>query len=126
MLVHATPRDPLDEYLGNDPDAWSERIAEVDADLICVGHTHQPYLLEVDGRRVLNPGSVGQPRDGDPRAAYAVIEAGRIELRRVEYDIEASLNQMRQTGVDPWVTELTASLLRTGAAMTREEMDQIR
>lgn len=126
LLVHATPRDPLDEYLGMDAAAWGERLANVDADLVCVGHTHQPYLLDVNGRRVLNPGSVGQPRDGDPRAAYAIIEDGRIELRRVEYDVEASIDQMRQTGVEPWVIELSAALLRTGAALSREDMDRIR
>lgn len=126
LLVHATPRDALDEYLGPDPAAWTERLADVDADLLCVGHTHQPFVLEAGGRRVLNPGSVGQPRDGDPRAAYAVIEDGRIELKRVPYDIEETLRQMRTTRVEPWVVELTAALLRSGGGLTREQMDAFR
>jgi putative phosphoesterase len=126
LLVHATPRDPLDEYLAQDPAAWEERLADVDADLICVGHTHVPFVLEIGGRTVLNPGSVGQPRDGDPRASYAVIDDGRIELRRVTYDIDATLRQMRSTPVEPWAIELSAALLSSGGQLTREEMDAFR
>jgi putative phosphoesterase len=125
LLVHASPRDCLDEYVTADPDAWSERLADVDADLVCVGHTHQPFVLEVGGRRVLNPGSVGQPRDGDPRVSYAVIEDGRIELRRIEYDIDAALDQMRSTAIEPWAVLLTEALLTTGSGLTREQMDAI-
>ena len=69
LLVHATPRDPLDEYALPDVDFWVRRLQNVEADVICVGHTHQPYVLEVGDKLVINPGSVGQPRDGDPRAS---------------------------------------------------------
>ncbi|MEZ6055925.1 MAG: YfcE family phosphodiesterase [Planctomycetaceae bacterium] len=122
FLVHATPRDPLDEYLGVDPPIWEERVREIEADFICVGHTHQQFHIEVGGKQIINPGSVGQPRDGDPRAAYAVIEDGQVSLRRVEYDIDAAVRQMRGTGVEPWVVELSETLLRRGG-LTREEMD---
>ena len=74
LLVHATPRDPLDEYAPADADYWRRRLQNVEADVVCVGHTHLPYVLEVDGTLVINPGSLGQPRDGDPRASYAIIE----------------------------------------------------
>lgn len=124
-LVHATPRDALDEYLSNDPEAWSVRLKDVQADVICVGHTHRPFCLELDGKRVINPGSVGQPRDGDPRAAYAVIENGNVEFRRVDYDIDAALRQMRESGVEPWVTDLSAALLKSGGTLNKEEMDAI-
>lgn len=124
-LVHATPRDALDEYLSDDAAAWEARLRGVDADLICVGHTHRPLHLDLGGKEVLNPGSVGQPRDGDPRAAYAVIENGRVEFRRVEYDIDAALKQMQTSGVPPWVVELSDALLRSGGAMTREQLDAI-
>src|SRR5262249_42185416 len=74
LLVHATPRDPLDEYATADADFWADRLRQVEADVVCVGHTHLPYVLEVGDKLVVNPGSVGQPRDGDPRASYAVLE----------------------------------------------------
>ncbi|QDT49983.1 metallophosphoesterase family protein [Symmachiella dynata] len=113
-LVHATPRDPLDEYLYEDPEGWSARLKHVDADFVCVGHTHQQFHIKLDGVEILNPGSVGQPRDGDPRAAYAVIENGKVELRRVAYDIDASLEQMRSAGVESWVLQMAEAVLRTG------------
>jgi putative phosphoesterase len=114
FLVHGTPRDPLDEYLLGDPDAWRSRVESIDADFVCVGHTHVQFHLDLGRQQVLNPGSVGQPRDGDPRCAYAVIEDGRVELRRVAYDIDATIRQMRDSGVNGSALELAASVLRTG------------
>ena len=113
-LVHATPRDPMDEYLAADAEAWRERLGDIDADFVCVGHTHIPFHLTLDRCQVLNPGSVGQPRDGDPRAAYAIIENGRVALKRVEYDIEAAVAQLQASGLDPDLIELAALVLRTG------------
>jgi putative phosphoesterase len=114
LLVHATPRDPLDEYLADDVDAWRDALQAVDADIVCVGHTHLPFELDVDGTRVLNPGSVGQPRDGDPRCSYAIIEDGKVSFHRVAYDISATISQMRATGLDSEAIEFADSMLRTG------------
>lgn len=99
LLVHATPRDPLDEYLLRDEAAWTRRLENVDADVVCVGHSHMQFKLKVGGKTVLNPGSVGLPRDGDPRAAYAIIEDGRIELKRVEYPIDETVAAVQAA---PW------------------------
>jgi putative phosphoesterase len=117
-LVHATPRDPMDEYLANDPEAWKQRLKGIDADFVCVGHTHLPLHLDLGRWQLLNPGSVGQPRDGDQRAAYAVIDNGKIEFRRVEYDIEAAIRQLRDSGLDDETLELAASILRNGGKST--------
>jgi putative phosphoesterase len=124
-LVHATPRDPMDEYATGDPGLWQSRLEQVDADYVCVGHSHVPFQLQLGRSRVINPGSVGQPRDGDPRAAYAVIEDGRVDLRRVAYDIDATLQQMRSVALEPWAVELSAAILRSGGRLGREEMDTI-
>jgi putative phosphoesterase len=113
-LVHATPRDPFDEYLKDDSAAWAERLESVDADFVCVGHTHIPYQVELDSVTVINPGSVGQPRDGDPRCAYVIIENGKVQFQRVEYDIDATLRQMKQSGVEQSVLELAESILTSG------------
>jgi putative phosphoesterase len=94
LLVHGTPRDPLDEYLMKDPETWAKRLENVDADLVCVGHSHMQFSLNVGGTTVLNPGSVGQPRDGDPRAAYAIIDGGRVELKRVDYPVQETLARL--------------------------------
>jgi putative phosphoesterase len=101
LLVHATPRDPLDEYAAADVDFWTRRLENVDVDVVCVGHTHQPYVLQVGEKLVINPGSVGQPRDGDPRAAYLVLDlaAKRALHRRVDYPIEHTQEEIRERGL---------------------------
>jgi predicted phosphodiesterase len=116
LLVHATPRDPLDEYAPADPDYWARRLQNVEADVVCVGHTHLPYVLEVGGKRVINPGSVGQPRDGDPRASFALIEDGRVELRRVEYPVEETIAAVRASPLPDRAKEMLADVYRTGGA----------
>jgi len=114
LLVHATPRDPLDEYLSEDPSGWREALEGIDADIVCVGHTHLPFEIKLDGIRVINPGSVGQPRDGDPRCSYAVIDDGKVIFHRVEYDIDATIRQMRSTGVVNSAIDLAEAMLKSG------------
>src|SRR5437588_9074956 len=114
-LVHASPRDPLDEYAQADPDYWARRLENVEGDVICVGHTHQPYVLEVGEKLVINPGSVGQPRDGDPRAAYAVIEDFRVDLKRVEYPVEETVAVIQASSLPDAAKDMLADVLRTGA-----------
>jgi predicted phosphodiesterase len=116
LLVHATPRDPLDEYTLADTDFWARRLHNVDADVICVGHTHYPYVLTVGEKLVLNPGSVGQPRDGDPRAAYAIIEDNRVELKRADYAIESTIQVIQESDLPTTAKEMLADVLRTGQA----------
>lgn len=120
-LVHATPRDPLDEYLRDDPQGWMDRLATVQADIVCVGHTHQQFHLDLGRIQVVNPGSVGQPRDGDPRCAYAVISDGRIELKRVPYDIDATVRHLRTAGIVGRALEMAETSLRTGGRIPDSE-----
>jgi len=113
-LVHATPRDPLDEYLLDDAPQWQRRLQGKEAHFVCVGHTHKQFSLAVNGCLVLNPGSVGQPRDGDPRAAYAIIENGRVELKRAEYDLERTVAAVEAAPIMPEAKRLAVHVLRTG------------
>jgi putative phosphoesterase len=114
LLVHATPRDPMDEYAQPDAEYWSRRLEHVDADVVCVGHTHQPYVLEVGDKLVINPGSVGQPRDGDPRASYAVIENFQIELKRIEYPVADTVKTVQESNLPAAAKELLTEVFRTG------------
>jgi putative phosphoesterase len=116
LLVHATPRDPLDEYAPAEADFWERRLADVDAEVVCVGHTHIPYVLEVGDRVVVNPGSVGLPRDGDPRASYAILEDHRIELKRVEYPVESTVQSVRESPLPEPAKDFLAGVLRSGAS----------
>lgn len=116
LAVHATPVDPLYSYLPPDPGRWRSAIAGIDADILLVGHTHLPFHLRLDGLDIVNPGSVGQPKDGDPRAASAVIEAGVARLERVSYPIERTVEGLEAAGVEAAACRALASLLRTGRA----------
>jgi len=113
--VAAAPSDPLFQYLpASDVEGWRAEAAGIDADLIIVGHTHMPVLLDLGDKRMVNPGSVGLPRDGDPRACYAVIEAGEPTLKRVAYDVERTISDLRAWGLPEDVTRSLESLYRGG------------
>jgi putative phosphoesterase len=114
LLVHASPRDPLDEYMPPDPAVWASRLKGVSADFVCVGHTHQQYSFQVNGITVLNPGSLGLPRDGDPRARFAVIEDGTVTLHQAAYDIPAVVRGVMATDLDPRAKRLLADVYREG------------
>ncbi len=119
LLVHATPRDPMDEYARVDPAFWAPRVAGLGVDFVLVGHTHQPYTLQVNGTLVMNPGSVGLSRDGDPRAAYAVIEDGQVELKRVQYPIEETVAAMEATVADDTAREMLTDIYRGGLYLAK-------
>ena len=118
-LFHASPRDPVWEYVLGD-EAARAAFALTSAPLVLVGHSHvalafvlddgsvegtlAPGGAEVDlsGRRwLLNPGSVGQPRDGDPRAAWLLLDldARRASYRRVAYSVERTQTEIRERGL---------------------------
>lgn len=119
-LAHASPRYPVWEYI-LDKGTAAINFAYFDTPWCLVGHTHTPVIFEeIDGLRVtihppnyqktvhlngnrliINPGSVGQPRDSDPRAAYAILDLEKMhwEYRRVVYPIEKTQERMRQYGL---------------------------
>lgn len=129
LLVHGSPREPLWEYITTVEQA-QEIFAITDNPYTFVGHTHVPlvFLLDREGntlsgtpgdgmllrlageRMLINPGSVGQPRDGDPRAAYAIVddEQMQVEFHRVEYDIAKTQSDMRAVGASTWLIERIA------------------
>jgi putative phosphoesterase len=116
-LVHAMPSDPLYTYLGPDQEMrWAEEVGSVDADILLVGHTHLPMVMRVGKKLVVNPGSVGQPRDGDPRAAYAVVEDGEPRLKRAAYDVRATVNALTTKALTNQTVESLTRLLRSGSA----------
>lgn len=116
MLVHGSPRR-VNEYLYADrPDASFERLLDlVELDVLVCGHTHLPYHKVLpSGRHVINVGSVGKPKDGDPRTGYVVLRAeGRdlaVEFVRVAYDIERAAQAIEATAMP----DEFAAMLRAG------------
>jgi diadenosine tetraphosphatase ApaH/serine/threonine PP2A family protein phosphatase len=118
-LYHGSARDPVWEYVLSS-EAARATFALTSARLVLVGHSHVALEISEDGgslhgeragagttleldavRRLLNPGSVGQPRDGDPRAAWLEIDEapGRATFRRTEYPVERTQAEMRDAGL---------------------------
>jgi diadenosine tetraphosphatase ApaH/serine/threonine PP2A family protein phosphatase len=130
MYVHGSPRDPTMEYvlrsdcedlMGGIPDKIRECFEKMEASWICFnGHTHDPGVITEDGRfhtpaelnmeyrfekgkkALINVGSVGQPRDGDPRCCYVTIEDDLLRYVRVEYEHAKTAEKIRAIpGIDP-------------------------
>lgn len=103
-VVHGSPRK-VNEYLFEDkPARLYERLAAAEsADVLVFGHTHKPWVREHGGVLFVNCGSVGKPKDGDPRAAFAVLDAtgGRIHvtIERAEYDAPAVAREVAAAGL---------------------------
>jgi putative phosphoesterase len=119
LLVHGSPRK-INEYLYEDrSQSTFERIAGlIEADALLLGHTHLPYTKYVSGVCFVNAGSVGKPKDGDPRAGYTMLTLGErteVEFRRVVYDIHAAAQAVRETGLP----DIYATLLESGGRETR-------
>ncbi len=127
-LAHGSPADPVWEYILSQGSAV-EAFSATKEPLILVGHSHVALEIclddlelrggiavaghEVDltsGRHILNPGSVGQPRDGDPRAGWLVIDSGshRATFRRTDYPIEVTQAEMRERGLPEGLSERLA------------------
>jgi predicted phosphodiesterase len=129
-LYHGSPRDPIWEYILTG-EAARAALEDTKAPVVMVGHSHvalavsladgrvsgglAPDATNIDltvARWLLNPGSVGQPRDGDPRAAYVVLDLERrfAVFRRVAYSIETTQSEIRERGLP----ESLAARLATG------------
>jgi predicted phosphodiesterase len=93
-FTHGGPLDRLEQYIYR----ISSSVFPVGFTRLFVGHTHVQSHLIVEGKTFCNPGSVGQPRDGDPRAAYALLDGDHIFNRRVAYDIAKTQQTMIAAG----------------------------
>ena len=127
-IVHGSPRQPAWEYIAHTITA-EDNFRRFDTRFCIVGHTHVPYLFTSDGfevsgsvlrdgdmlslgdnRLIINPGGVGQPRDRDPRASYAIFDAEEMVLHnyRVSYDVAATQRKMEQAGLPDFLVSRIA------------------
>ncbi len=126
--VHGSPREPIWEYI-TDASVAAANLDAFETRHCLYGHTHQPVIYRADRGRVevvpaetgaaialdarralINPGSVGQPRDGNPDASYLVLdtEVGTAEFRRVAYDVALTQRLMREAQLPQWLIERLA------------------
>jgi predicted phosphodiesterase len=127
-LYHASPRDPVWDYVLSAESALGS-LELTEAPVVLVGHSHVPLAIALDeeglsgglaadgaeadleaGRWLLNPGSIGQPRDGDPRAALLILdfEAQRGSFRRIPYPVERTQAEIRERGLPDSLAERLA------------------
>lgn len=122
LFVHASPKSPSDwKYIGRLNEV-AEAIEYFSEKVCMIGHTHRPFFAGIDRQGALffdsrtkirlddfpklliNAGSVGQPRDHDPRAAALVIDDNSIELLRVEYDVQKTQKLMKMNGLPDYLS----------------------
>jgi predicted phosphodiesterase len=127
-IVHGSPRQPVWEYIAHSFTA-ADNFRCFDTRFCIVGHTHVPFLFKHDGvevregilhdgdmlvlgdnRLIINPGGVGQPRDRDPRASYAIFDAEEMVLHnyRVTYDVAATQEKMEKAGLPDFLVSRIA------------------
>jgi len=107
LLVHGTPSDP---YWGKfspkeDADTMFDEMDKIGVNTMFTGHSHVSFMLTKAGKRIINPGSVGQPRNGNPQAQYAIIDNDSVIFRSVEYDTDAAVNEIKQAGLPRYLWE---------------------
>jgi diadenosine tetraphosphatase ApaH/serine/threonine PP2A family protein phosphatase len=128
LFCHGSPRDPVMEYVMKsdgyqEPEKMRQIFALVDRPCF-VGHTHWPGVHHADhrftqatdetrrfplqGPCIVNVGSVGQPRDGDPRASFAVVADGVVEIHRVPYDLRRAQAKILAAGLNPLLADRLA------------------
>jgi diadenosine tetraphosphatase ApaH/serine/threonine PP2A family protein phosphatase len=113
LFCHASPRSDMRAFAPQGTDGDDELLDGIDEPLVVFGHIHvQLRRAAADRRTLVNPGSVGLPLDGDRRAAYALIGPERaIDLRRVEYDVDAAIGALRARS-EPWADAVADRLDR--------------
>ncbi|MDI6902470.1 MAG: metallophosphoesterase family protein [Methanocellales archaeon] len=101
-IVHGSPHDP-DEYVypTTSPAKLEKFLDQVSKKVLVLGHTHVQWSLELGDRKIINPGAVGQPRDGNPKAAYAILDTKSKEftMHRIGYDVEETASKTLEVGL---------------------------
>jgi putative phosphoesterase len=115
FLCHATPANLLYEYRRPDSPLWdTAEEASQSANVILAGQTHLQFSRRCSERLVINPGSLGQSKMGDPRARYAVWEGGHLELNAYEYPVETTVRKIIAMPLAEDVKRDLIHVLRTG------------
>ena len=109
LLVHGTPEDPYwGRFLPGDNEGFEKVLAAMatyNADILFVGHSHISFLLTHEGKQIVCPGSVGQPRNGCSSAQYVIFEHGTVTFKKVPYDIDGAAADIRAAGLPGYLWE---------------------
>lgn len=114
-LCHAVPSDPLFAYCPPESERWAKECSRVGADVLLVGHTHVPFGSPIGKTLLVNPGSLGQPKSGAPRACYAVLKDWKVSFRSLSYALEKTAAKIRAMPIPANIQEELISVLKTGS-----------
>jgi putative phosphoesterase len=117
-LTHAVPGD-LYRYLDANvsDEELRELVAATSARVIIWGHTHKPWIRKLDDRLIVNPGSIGQPRDGNPQASYAVWEDGELKIIRKNYNYQDTIHKINHLALEPRYKNQLGNILKSGGSL---------
>lgn len=119
IVVHGSPREPISEYLTKSVDMY-ENLSFFMPQLCFIGHSHKQFIysaengiiipsenetIEILSKSIINVGAVGQPRDGDNRACFLILEDNKIIFHRVNYDIKAVQEKMKNEKLPEYLIE---------------------
>jgi len=110
LLFHATPhKNNIYWYQDRPEKFFSEMAAKTDADILIYGHTHKPYRKDIGGKVFVNAGSVGKPKEGDPKACLTIVDITQnnvsVQFDRVLYDVEEAARAIKESGLHPYFAE---------------------
>lgn len=109
FMVHGSPDDHLKEYVyAKTPDpTLLAMLNKAKADILILGHTHQPFVRRISGRLVVNVGSVGQPRDYSPDSEYCILDPKYMQatIQRVKYDINTASKKIVSAGLPRYLAD---------------------
>ena len=117
FLCHATPTEPLYRYCPAEPVQWAPETEGLQTDIVLAGHTHLPFTMNLEKVRIVNPGSVGQPKHGAPVACYALWENGRLSLQSCRYPVEETVKKVFSLPVPMEVRSQLAAVLQSACSI---------
>ena len=114
-LTHARPSDPLYGYCAQDSDEWVKEVESVAVDVVLVGHTHTPFVRRIGNQVLVNPGSLGQPKTGNPDACFAVWQDGKFDLKSFSYPVEKTVAKLKALSFATEIEKDLIAVLQTGS-----------
>ena len=116
LLIHATPREMLHDYVpaGATDEQWRAALGDRTGQQVLMGHTHMPFGRPFDGGFLANPGSIGMPKDGSPHGSYAILDGHVIQFLRIAYDPEPMIRELAALDLSGAIFTQLARSFRTG------------
>lgn len=122
-LCHALPSEPLFAHHQYRSELWQQECQRTHVDVLFVAHGHTPFAIQLGSTLVVNPGSLGQPRSGEPLASYAVLRDWKLSLRSFQYPLNLTAEKIRALPICAVARAELIATLRTGSVPSERGRD---